>query len=51
MTDATASLYRDRPQIEQLADLTVTPVQQVCDWIMAHRLDARRGCTRFGSRS
>jgi len=47
MTDATAVPHRDRPQIEQLTDLTVTPVQQVCDWIVAHKLDACRACIAF----
>jgi hypothetical protein len=47
MTDATATSHGDRVQIAQIADLTVTPVQQVCDWIVAHKLDACRACTGF----
>lgn len=42
MTDAPP--HGDRPQIGQLADLTVRPAQQVCDWIFAHKLDACRAC-------
>jgi hypothetical protein len=47
MRDSTATPRGDRPQIEPLADLTVTPVQQVCDWAMAHKLDACRACNGF----
>lgn len=47
MTDSTAMPHGDRREIEQAADVSVTPAQQICYWAMAHRLDACRGCTGF----
>jgi hypothetical protein len=48
MTDRTATRHGDRPQIEPVADVTDNGrVQQMRDWIMAHKLDACRVCTGF----
>jgi hypothetical protein len=46
MTDQTAIPDRDRPKIEQ-AITDHNPVHQVCHWIIAHKLVARRACTGF----
>jgi hypothetical protein len=46
MTHPTAMPHGDRREIEQAADVSVTPAQQIY-WAMAHRLDACRGCTGF----
>ena len=40
MTDPTAMPHGDRREIEQAADVSFTPAQQICYWAMAHRLDA-----------
>ena len=47
MADPTATPRGDPPESEQVADVTITPAQQICYWAMAHRLDACRGCTGF----
>ena len=47
MTVPTATPHGDRREIEQIADLIVTPVQQVCQGIVVHKLDACRACTGF----
>ena len=46
MTDQTAIPDRDRPKIEQ-AITDHNPVQQVCHWIVAHKLEGYRGCNEF----
>jgi hypothetical protein len=46
MTDTTATFHHDRPDVEQvIADQN--PVQQICHWAMAHKLDACRACIGF----
>jgi hypothetical protein len=45
MRTQTAMPERDRLEIEQAIDHN--PVQQVCRWIIAHKLDACRACNGF----
>jgi hypothetical protein len=45
MTDRTATNDGDRLKIEQ-ADATI-PVEQICAWIKAHKLEAHQVCTGF----
>jgi hypothetical protein len=47
MTDRTATHDCDRLNIEQAADFTPMPLQQICEWAIAHKLDAHRVCTGF----
>lgn len=47
MTERTATPHGERPQIEQTTDITGTPIQQICHWIVAHKLEACRVCTGF----
>jgi hypothetical protein len=45
MSNSTKTPHGDRTEIEQVPDVVVNnPVQQVCDWARAHKLDACRGC-------
>jgi hypothetical protein len=46
MTDRAATPHGDRPESE-IALTDSIPVQQIREWIMAHRLDACRACTGF----
>ena len=46
MTDRTATPQGDRPPIEP-ALTDHNPVQQICEWIMAHKLEGHRVLQRF----
>jgi hypothetical protein len=39
--------YRDRPGIEAAASAYHAHMKQMREWMMAHKLQARRGCTGF----
>ena len=39
--------HRDRPGIEAAASANIAHMQQMREWMMAHKLQAHRGCTGF----
>jgi hypothetical protein len=39
--------HRDRPGIEAAASANHVHMQQMREWMMAHKLQAHRGCTGF----
>jgi hypothetical protein len=47
MTHPTAMPHGDRREMEQAADVSVTPGQQICYWIVARKLEGCRGSTGF----
>ena len=47
MTGLIALPHGDRHEIEQAADVSVKPAQQIRHWIVAHKLEACRGCNAF----
>lgn len=47
MRHRTATPHGDRPGIEQLPDIDVTPAQQIRHSAMAHKLEGCRRCNGF----
>jgi hypothetical protein len=50
MTHGIATPYGDRPEIEAAAVTDHGSMQQMREWIMAHKLEAHRGCTALPNR-
>jgi hypothetical protein len=47
MIDRTALPHGDRREVEQTADVIVTPARHIRHWIMAYKLEGCRGCNGF----
>ena len=48
MSNSTKTPRGDRTEIEQVPAVVVNnPVQQICHWARAHKLEACRGCNGF----